>query len=695
MGGLPRAAIGPLYPAMARLLLLLSLLLPPGLVAAAESPPARSSRSVATLAAEAAAVAPGEPFRIALRLRLAPGWHTYWRNPGDAGAPPEIELTAPEAAAAGPIIWPAPERLPFGPLVNFGYSGEVLLPLTVQPPPGLAVGSRLALAAQATWLVCSDVCVPEEAAFALDLPVEAVARPDPRLAITFAAADAMAPRQPPSAPRASVGSGRLHLSWDGWGEGARDAAFFPDAGGIIDNAAAQRFTTGRLSMALAPDAAPSSIAGTLVLTAADGGRTTYAIAAPVTATAPAAGLWAALGLAFVGGLLLNLMPCVFPVLAMKAMALVRLGGAAQATVRAEALSYTAGVLATTLLLGAVLLALRAAGSAAGWGFQLTEPVFVAVLAWLMLGVGLNLSGVYRLGGTLGLGGAWAARGGHLGSFATGALAVLVATPCTAPFMATALGAALALPAGLALAVFAALGLGLAAPYAALAVAPGLAGALPRPGAWMERLRQALAFPMYGAAAWLVWVLAQQTGPGGLALALAGGVLLGFAAWALGASQDAGGRLGRRVAAAALLVAAALLPALVTTAPAARETAAIAWSAERVAALQAQGRPVFVNFTAAWCLTCLVNERAVLATDAAERAFTAAGAARLVGDWTSGDPAIGALLRSLGREGVPLYLVYPAGGGAPAVLPQILSESVLRAALIAAVPAPVLARQAGS
>jgi len=693
---LPRGAIGPFYPAMRRLLSVLLLSLTPGLAAAAESPAARTSRSQATLVAEHAAIAPGDSFRIALRLRLAPGWHTYWRNPGDAGAPPEIEVTAPVGAVAGPIAWPAPERLAFGPLVNFGYSGEVLLPLAVQAPPGLAVGDRLALAAQASWLVCSDICVPEEATFTLDLPVEAIARPDSKLAVTFAAADAAAPLPPPSALRAAAAPGQLHLAWAGWGDAARDAAFFPEASGIIENAAPQRFSPGRLSVALAPDAAPAAIAGTLVLTAADGTRTAYAVAVAVAAMPPATtGLWAALGLAFAGGLLLNLMPCVFPVLAMKAMALARLGGAARATVRAEALSYTAGVLATTLLLGGGLLALRAAGSAAGWGFQLTEPVFVAVLAWLMLAVGLNLSGVYRLGGAIGLGGAWAARGGHVGSFATGALAVLVATPCTAPFMATALGAALALPAGLALAVFAALGLGLAAPYAGLAVAPGLARALPRPGAWMERLRQALAFPMYGAAAWLVWVLSQQAGSGGLALALVGGVLLGFAAWALGASQDAGGRVGRAAAAAALLAAVALLPALATTSPAPRETAAMAWSAERVAALQAAGRPVFVNFTAAWCLTCLVNERAVLATDAAERAFSAAGAARLVGDWTRGDPAIGALLRSLGREGVPLYLVYPAGGGAPAVLPQVLSETVLRAALAAAAPAPVLARQGGS
>jgi thiol:disulfide interchange protein DsbD len=369
---------------------------------------------------------------------------------------------------------------------------------------------------------------------------------------------------------------------------------------------------------------------------------------------------------------------------MKAMALARLSGAARAEVRAHAGSYTAGVLATFLALAGLLIGLRAAGIAAGWGFQFTAPAFVAVLAWLMFAVGLNLSGVYAIAGPAGAGGALAGRGGHLGSFATGGLAVLVATPCTAPFMAAAIGTALALPAPATLAVFAALGLGLAAPYALLGLFPGLAQRLPRPGAWMERLRQGLAFPMYAAAAWLAWVLAQQAGPDGLLLVLAGAVLLGFAGWALGVAQRSagGGRLaGRALAGVAAIAALALLPALAAAPPAARvEAGAEPWSAARVAALQAEGRPVFVNLTAAWCITCKVNEQLVLKSAPVQAAFAGGNLAYLKGDWTNGDAAIGALLREHGREGVPLYLVYPAGGGGPALLPQVLTEGIVLRAL---------------
>ncbi|CAA9241217.1 MAG: Cytochrome c-type biogenesis protein DsbD, protein-disulfide reductase, partial [uncultured Acetobacteraceae bacterium] len=390
----------------------------------------------------------------------------------------------------------------------------------------------------------------------------------------------------------------------------------------------------------------------------------------------------ALALAFFGGLLLNLMPCVFPVLAMKAMALARLSGAARGEVRAHAASYTLGVLAMFLLLGGALVGLRAAGVSAGWGFQFTAPAFVAAMAWLMLAVGLNLSGVFAVGGPVGAGETLARRGGHAGSAATGALAVLVATPCTAPFMAAAVGAAMAMPAAATLAVFAALGLGLAAPQFLLGLFPGFARLLPRPGPWMERLRGALAFPMYGASAWLAWVLSQQAGPEGLALLLAGAVLLGFAAWALGEAQRGGWRAARPVALAAALGAVALLPALAAAPAPAASTGedTEAWSAARVSALQAEGRPVFVNLTAAWCITCQANERLVLRSAAVRSAFAAKNVAGLKGDWTRGDAAIGALLRQHGREGVPLYLLYPAGGGPPALLPELLTEGVVLRAL---------------
>ena len=685
------------------LFFLLCLLAPLAPTGAAESGAVRSPRATATLVAEADAVEPGEPFRVGLRLRLAPGWHTYWKNAGDAGAAPEVSLLLPDGASAGPIEWPAPERIPYGPLVNFGYKGEVMLPLAVTPPADLAPGGRFAVEAEATWLVCEQLCIPEEGRFRLDLPVAAASpRPDPAVAPLFAAAEAERPRPSPWPARAALGDGAASLALTGGDFSAaavRDAFFFPEAGGLIDNAAPQAlsFRGGDLVLRLSrPGGAgggAAELAGVVALTDSAGRRTAYAVAAPVAPGAVPEGATAAdvvalpraLALAFLGGLLLNLMPCVFPILAMKAMGLARLSGAALGEVRAHAASYTLGVLATFLLLGGALVALRAAGVAAGWGFQFTAPTFVAAMAWLMLAVGLNLSGVFDVGGgrAAGAGGALARRGGHAGSFATGALAVLVATPCTAPFMAAAVGAAMAMPPAATLAVFAALGLGLAAPQAALGLFPGFARRLPRPGPWMERLRGALAFPMYGAAAWLAWVLSQQAGPEGLALLLAGAVLLGFAAWALGQAQRGGWRVARPAAVVAALGAVALLPALAAApAPAAApaDAEAEAWSAERVAALQAEGRPVFVNLTAAWCITCQANERLVLRSGAVRAAFAAKNVAGLKGDWTRGDAAIGALLRRHGREGVPLYLLYPAGGGPPAVLPELLTEGVVLRAL---------------
>ncbi|MFC7475338.1 protein-disulfide reductase DsbD family protein [Dankookia sp. GCM10030260] len=684
---------------MARLLLLALLVLLPPRAWGGESAAIRSPRATATLVAAAAAVAPGEALELGLRLRLAPGWHTYWINPGDAGAPPEVTILVPADAEGSPIRWPTPSRIPTGPLVSFGYEGEVLLPFRMAAPGGLAAGDRLVIEAEASWLVCAEICIPEEGRFRLDLPVAANGRLDAGLAPLFTTAEAAAPRPSPWAARAALAGTRGSLVLEGEGLSpatVRGAVFFPTEGGLLDNAAPQPLALqdGRLTLGLTrPEGAatPATLTGVVALTDAAGVRSAYGVAAAVGGVpdsgAEALPLWQALLSAFLGGLILNLMPCVFPILAMKAMALARLSGAARAEVRAHAGSYTLGVMATFLALAGLLIALRGAGIAAGWGFQFTAPAFVAALAWLMFAVGLNLSGVYAIAGPAGAGGALAGRGGHLGSFATGGLAVLVATPCTAPFMAAAVGTALALPAPSTLAVFAALGFGLAAPYALLGLFPGLAQRLPRPGAWMEWLRQGLAFPMYAASAWLAWVLAQQAGPDGLLLVLAGAVLLGFAGWALGLAQRSagGGRLaGRALAGIAVVAALALLPALATAPPAAAgEAGAEPWSAARVAALQAEGRPVFVNMTAAWCITCKVNEQLVLRSAPVQAAFAGRNLAYLKGDWTNGDAAIGALLREHGREGVPLYLVYPAGGGGPALLPQVLTEGIVLRALDAA------------
>ncbi|WP_207538666.1 protein-disulfide reductase DsbD family protein [Sabulicella rubraurantiaca] len=661
---------------MARFLFLLILALLPLRALAVESAPVTSPRATATLLADRAAIAPGEEFRLMLFLRLAPGWHSYWSNPGDAGAPPEVALRLPEGWSAGDLQFPAPERIPFGPLMNFGYKGEVGFPLPVTAPATLRPGETVAIEAEATWLACADVCIPEEGRFTLSLPVEAAASPAnlPR----FMAAEAAMPRPSPFAARLSP-EGVLTVEGEAITPGAvRNATFFPFEQARFLNPPPQRLALreGGLTLALssAPGAEPSAAEGVLVLTDAGGQRASFTLRAEPGPTIPAGatGLWQALALALLGGLILNLMPCVFPVLAMKAMALARLGGAEAKAVRGDALGYVLGVLAGFTALGAALLALRAGGAAAGWGFQFTHPAFVAAMAWVMLLVGLNLSGVFAIRGP--------ALGGARGAFGTGLLAVVVATPCTAPFMATAIGAALLLPGWGALLVFAAMGLGLALPYGALAAFPALARLFPRPGPWMERLRQVLAFPMYGAAAWLVWVLAQQAGPDGVLVALSGGVLVALAAWAFGTGARPGRLLG--VAAAALAI--ALLPGLEGS-PAAAPRPALsgeAWSPDRLAALRAEGRPVFVNLTAAWCITCKVNERIALDTEATRAALVARNVAVLVGDWTRGDPAITALLRAHGRDGVPLYLLYPAAGGAPTILPQLLTEGTMLEALSA-------------
>jgi thiol:disulfide interchange protein DsbD len=658
---------------------------------ALESPAVTSPRATVTVMADHDAIAPGQTFRLALRQRLAPGWHTYWTNPGDAGQPPEVRLTLPEGGQAGAMRFPAPERIPFGPLMNFGYEGEAVFTIPVTAPAGIAPGGVFTVEAQADWLVCERVCIPEEGAFRLDIPVAGTPEPaSPATRALFTAAEAAEPRAAPFTARLGFDgtAGAIEIAGPGIAPGAvRDAFFFPQPWGVIDNAAPQPLTVtdGALRLGLTRGPAedlPATVDGVVAITDAAGVRGAYLVSGTPGAVPAAPGggvpLWQALVFAALGGLILNLMPCVFPILAMKAVSLARLAGAARGSVRAHAASYTAGVVISFIALGGLLIGLRAAGGVAGWGFQFTSPVFVAAMAWLMLAVGLNLSGVFAVGGPVSAGGGLAARGGHAGSFFTGMLAVLVATPCTAPFMAAAIGAALGMGAVEALAVFAAMGLGMALPYALLGVAPGLARLLPRPGPWMDRLKQGLAFPMYAAAAWLVWVLSEQAGSPAVLAVLAGAVLIGFAAWAVGIAQHSGGRLGRIAGAAAVIGALALLPGL-SAAPLPAQAGAQAgeaWSEARVAALRAEGRPVFVNLTAAWCITCKVNERVALGTEATRRAFADRDIALLTGDWTRGDPAITAVLRAHQRDGVPLYLFYPAGGGAPRLLPQILTEGII-------------------
>jgi thiol:disulfide interchange protein DsbD len=458
----------------------------------------------------------------------------------------------------------------------------------------------------------------------------------------------------------------------------QDAWFVPNQPDAIAPSGDQllRISTDRVTLTLPrgdgfkPE---TKLDGVLVLHDAAGQDTALAVTATPGPAAPETGLWQAIGFALLGGLILNLMPCVFPVLAMKAMAIARLAHGERRAARFQAGAYTLGVLVSFITIGLALLALRALGHQAGWGFQFQSPVFVAAMAWVLFAVGLNLSGVFEVAPSLaGAGQGLTLRRGGWGSFFSGVLAVLVATPCTAPFMGVAIAAALTAPPLEMLAVFTAMGLGLAAPTALLAVTPGIARVLPRPGRWMDVLKQALAFPMYAAAAWLVWVISLQSGPPGVLAVTAGLVLIGFAAWAL----RLGARAGRTLALGAALCALALLPTLSGAETPRAETTAESYSPERLASLRAAGKPVFVNMTAAWCVTCLVNERVALAPASVQAAFTQFGVTQLKGDWTRQDPQISTFLRAQGRDGVPLYVFYPPENRPPIVLPQLLTEATV-------------------
>jgi len=675
------------------------------------------------LVAEPAAVAGAQPFTLAVRMQVKPGWHVYWRNPGDSGLPPEVTWTLPAGFNAGAIRWPAPERIPIATLMNYGYEGEVTLLVPVTPPPSLDPANPVEIQAKLTYLVCETECVPGSADLALTLPVGA-APPDPDNAALFARARAALPAPALWPLQLSSQGDTVQLDFAAPGlkpESIRNAAYFPYAETAIDNAAAQVMSVdgSGLHLTLArsspTDPAPASLPGVLTLdevTASGTQRLAFAYgdepvpppaAAPVTADAPvparatapdtdALTLATAALFAFLGGLILNLMPCVFPVLSIKVLSLVRHAGAGPARLRLHGLAYTAGVLASFLGLAAVLIALKGGGAAIGWGFQLQSPLVVAGLAYLLFAMGLSLSGVIEVGGRLaGVGDSLARRDGLAGSFFTGVLATLVATPCTAPFMGSAVGFALTQNAGVALTVFASLGLGLAVPFLALTFWPPALRALPRPGAWMEVLKQVLAFPVYATVAWLIWVLAQQVDPRGLLAALIGLVLVGFAAWAWERGRGAapgGARFAQICAVLALIAVAALaltLPQDRAGPPAQAAANGIEpFTQARLDALVEAHKPAFVNMTAAWCITCAVNETTSLSTKAVRAAMAERGVTYLKGDWTNQNPEITRLLEKHGRSGVPLYLLY-AGGAEPQVLPQILTEGTVLQAL-ASVPA---------
>jgi thiol:disulfide interchange protein/DsbC/DsbD-like thiol-disulfide interchange protein len=673
------------------------------------------------------AIAPGGTQVVGLQITLDEKWHVYWINAGDAGGPPHLTWTLPKGITAGPMQFPSPGRLPLANLMDFGYEEDVAFPVTISAAADVKPGP-VHLDAVADWLVCEKVCIPGKAHLGIDLNVQPGAPQPAQEAKIGALGQYMAqlPMPLPAGAKFTVTGGAngfaLTLT-DGRRE--KDAEFYPfdhEPTDIIANAAPQPIEPLpdgiRIYVKRSPDLAalPATLHGLVRIS----DTVTYDVTAPVvpgdvppigTHAASAgpgggSGAWATtlgeIGLAFVGGIILNLMPCVFPVLFLKGLALVQTSGHELKDQRKHGAVYTLGILVSFWTIVAVLLAVRATGHQAGWGFQLQSPVFIAALASFMFFFALSLAGQFDIGLSLtSVGGELAQKQGYAGSFFTGVLATVVATPCTAPLMGAAIGFALAQPAGTTFAVFTALALGLAAPYMALSAQPAWVKLLPRPGAWMEVLKQFTAVPLFGTAIWLAWVYGQlysaEEGVSEVALLLACFLVLAIAGWVLGKWPA---QWPSRIVAVVLIVLGLAIPlsqvkdAAVSAsggqANAASAGAAgakgteIVWTPYSQAAVdtaRASGHPVFIDFTAAWCLSCKFNEGVVLKSADVEGALLKGKVVTMKADWTKYDPEITKALASVGRSGVPTYLIYPAGANSAAdVLPELLTKDLVLAAI---------------
>jgi len=688
--------------------------------------PVKTPHVEAELVAARTALVPGEPLAVALRLKMEPGWHTYWQNPGDSGLPTTLAWKLPAGVEAGPIEWPAPSLLPVGPLANYGYEGEVLLLADLKPAATLAPGDTLQFNARADWLVCKEICIPEGVDLTLALPVSSNAPLDPRWGAPLAAARAALP-QPPIGWRVSAqGAGaRVALTLTPPTQASPAAAdpgamhFFPYAEAQIEPSPPQTLSRAGGAYVLTLPVA-SNLAGGFtrvagVVTATHGfganGRamtidvplvgSVVAGAKPAAAVAPALNLVApvpaadhltfavALLFALIGGVILNLMPCVFPVLSIKVLSFATHHDNRR-TLRREAAAFAAGVVLTFVALGLTLAALRAAGEQLGWGFQLQSPAVVTALAMLFFVLALNLSGVFEFGQLAPSGVAgWSSQNRALDAFGSGVLVVVIASPCTAPFMGAALGYALAGSAAITLSVFVALGVGMALPYVLLAWFPGWRRRLPRSGPWLIRFKQFLAFPLYATVIWLAWVLGSQRDNDAVLRLFAVLLGVGYALWTWRIVRTGGARpwalSGFAVLTGALVLAWPLFAADTDAAPRAKAAAAaeeadwIAFTPRKVGELTGAGRAVFVDFTAAWCVTCQVNKRLVLNTNDVRAAFADRKVALVRADWTRRDAAITQALAELGRNGVPVYVLYRPGRE-PLLLPEVLQRQTLLDAL---------------
>jgi thiol:disulfide interchange protein/DsbC/DsbD-like thiol-disulfide interchange protein len=718
---------------------LVPLLVAAGVAMSATATPVRTEHVEAELVPAATAVKPGTPLTVALRLKMDRGWHTYWQNAGDSGLPTTLGWKLPSGLSAGPIQWPPPRALPVGPLVNYGYEGEVLLLTDIAVAPAFSSAGPITLGARADWLVCKEICIPEGADLALSLPVASNAQPHPRWGEAIARTRATLPRPLEGWSVAAAGRGpqiELVLTPSASEDDPGELRFFPFTAGKIEPGAPQALsrdgTTLKLMLPVAsqPVGDFARIAG--VLTASKGFRQRQSVSvdaplegtitsgtSPDVATAVAAAvtsaatpalplqasggaegtLWIALAFALAGGVLLNLMPCVFPVLSLKVLGFAAQGDDAAAT-RRHGTAFAGGVIVSFWLLAGLLLGLRAAGQQLGWGFQLQSPMVVVALAVLFFVIALNFSGIFEVGQLLPSAvSSWSARNAYVNDALSGVLAVVIASPCSAPFMGAALGWALTATPLATIAVFTALGLGMALPYLLLAWFPAWRSKLPRPGPWMLRLKQLLAFPLYATVVWLAWVLGAQLDNDAVARLLLVLLLMAFALWGWQAMRSGAARGWGWAAIASLAGAVAVAWPVVVAAtgggeqPASKRVVAESgpwqdYAPDRLQQLTAAGRTVFVDFTAAWCVTCQVNKRLVLNTDAVQQAFAQNSVALLRADWTRRDAAIGRALAALGRSGVPVYVLYRPGRE-PLILPEVLRQSTITEALAKVESAPLI------
>jgi thiol:disulfide interchange protein DsbD len=656
--------------------------------------PVKAEHLTAELTSLSPQIAAGGTVQIGLVLTMEEHWHVYWINAGDSGEPPHITWTLPAGVTAGPMQFPAPSQLPLGPLMDFGYEDEVAFPITISAAPSVKPG-KIHLDAKITWLVCSSVCLPGKAHLGLDLTVLPGPLPPPPLVGALGEALGKLPQTLPANMSVSaVGDGKHIAVTLISGSHEEDGEFYPFDPLILQNSApqpVQPLPNGvRVFLTRDPDSTslPATIHGLMKLSDSESYDVTAAITpgtvppppldikkATNGATPSSIGLVGALGLAFLGGIILNLMPCVFPVLFLKGLALVNSGAQERSNQRMQGLVYTLGIMVSFWAIVAALLILRAGGRELGWGFQLQSPTFVAVLASLLFFLALSLAGQFEIGLSLtSAGGSLAQKQGFAGSFFTGVLATVVATPCMAPLMGAAVGFALAQPGYVTFLVFTALALGLALPYLVLSMQPQWTRVLPKPGAWMEVLKQLTAVPLFATAIWLTWVYAHlyaKDGVDRMVALLACYLVLAIAGWCLGKWPA---KWGSAIAAVLLIAFAIALPLRKSSVEALHWEP---WTPQAFAQARTSGQPVFIDFTAAWCLSCQVNEHAVLDSADVDTQLIANHYILFRADWTQYDPAITEQLSSLGRSGVPTYVIYPAGPKSnPDLLPELLTKDIV-------------------